>query len=537
MQEKDAKNENGRQNPHINNMGGVTTIFQKSVQESGQKSAEKVDEKPGKIWGRQSSSTTKKTPQVGNTVADESTPTGEAKPRGGVDLDGRTRLFDVNQSPKKDVDNIDNLYNSDFLDDIEKGKHQSRILLDLFAASVSPRVSPKGWHLKEFDKVIGVKGNFDPITKHIIEQRPNSKMVELMPKDFINFFFSQFNDLLHCNVNDFEVFHDGGGYNSGLRFKLGKTAGVIQFRYFDPEKADEDVDYSSGSAYDNYLRQKINIKFEGDGLQTLRTWGVLGEFLQRLWEIFEPSVTMFDDTIDMFNYDFKPRYFAELADDEPNPPKYIGPVLSTNGDRNKPTVYIGAQKGARTIMMYDKAQEIGDKKNLDEPKLFSALKNAGNVGNWFRLEQHFNTDQKEAQQVFNNLMKYVSAVPTSEANSELTKRLSMILKKFVPSKCRFLSKPRTKDHTNRIPNDKNWDIILETIPETLADFCFVRNELTIDEKIENFVNHGIGGTNFFKEVLLIKGRKVATEMMENALDHAESLNELDEEKRRQKEAS
>lgn len=376
---------------------------------------------------------------------------------------------------------------SSLLDGISQKRRMSRILLDLFAVSLNPRVSKKGYY---FDKKDGE-----------IKFRPRGQIDLLLIDDFMTYFFESFSDIVEFNPDYIEI-GGGEGFNAGRKYVIGETSGTMQFRYFDPELVSSDKEYASGSAVDNYFRQKINLKLSGDGLQVLREKGLLVKFLKRLYTFFECEVSMFDATCDLFNFDLSPFEFSDLY----RAGKYLGKsTVNVMGDVFNPTVYIGKYKGARTIMLYDKLQEAKDKNGSDEPDLIEALKT--NDGDWFRLEQHFSRDRKEASQAFNHLM--FDVVRSSETDSLLNVRfntnLANFLKAQVENKCRFLAEKRKEKNNERIRTNPRWQLILNAINDTKTDFAFQRPDLDLQTRKMNFIMRGIGGNNLFLDILKDEG--------------------------------
>lgn len=409
----------------------------------------------------------------------------------------------------KSTEKVQNSSQNRLLLDISKKQRKSRLLIDLFACSISPIISRNGWRkvsLKTVDE------DWNETSK--IERRPKGKLEYLLIDDFLAFFFEKTNEYFNCDIEKYEELGGGDGFNAGRKYQLGNTSSYIQFRFFDPKKATADK-YQSGSAVDNYFRQKINIKLTGDGLQTLREQKVLNDFFVRLYQVFEPTVTMFDLTLDMFNYVFLPKYFGDLYVEN----KYSGRSrVNSFGDMNNPTIYIGEYKSARTIMMYDKMTEAIDKNKSDEPDLLEALKK--NNGSWFRLEQHYARDNKEAEQVFDSLMDGIYDDPTKLSNVDglIQKRMAEMLRLNVENKCRFLSKVKPDININRVPNDKKWNLILKTISETKSDFAFVRPELTLEEKKYNFIHLNMGGKKLFNLVVEKEGESSLRKLFSDAVE-------------------
>lgn len=389
------------------------------------------------------------------------------------------------------------------LEGLKKIEKVSRILLDLFAVSINPKTVKNGWKI---EKSKTEKWDW----------KPRGKLDNLLPDDFFKHFIKTFSEIIELD-NEYHDIGGGEGYNAGRKYTIKDTNGTIQFRYFDPSQADPDTKYASGSPENNYFRQKINMKITGDGLQELRHRGVLVQFLKKLYEQYECEVTMFDIACDMFNYGLVPKEFADLYRDY----KYIGrSKVNVMGDVFNPTVYIGKYKGARTIMLYDKLQEAKDKSKSDEPELVEALEETN--GNWFRLEQHFSRDQKEASQAFNYLMLDVLDAKDEKLDDIFNRNLSMFLKQQVSAKCRFLSKRRTEKNTERIKTHKRWQMILDILGDTMSDFAFERPVLTLDERMMNFKYRSLGGKQLFVDIIAERGRLALVEFLADIAEYAEN---------------
>lgn len=384
------------------------------------------------------------------------------------------------------------------LERVKTLKPFTRILLDLFAVSLNPKIPEKGW------KIMAENNTLD--------WKPNGRLVTLMPDDLFEFFQNRFKDIIDFDDEPKDI-GGGDGFNAGRKYTMKDTSGAIQFRYFDPKNAKEDTTYVSGSPEENYVRQKVNLKITGDGLQVLRSRGLLAVFLKRLYQTFECDVTMFDIACDFFNYGIKPNDFHKLYLRK----KYIGKSkLNVMGEAFNPTVYIGKYKNPRTIMLYDKLQENKDKDGSDEPELVEALEESG--GDWLRLEQHFSRDRKEAKQAFDYLMIH------EDIENVFEERLSTFLRQQVEGKCRFLSSPRKKDQNQRIKTHRKWELILGGISETKSDFAFERPVLTLDERMDNFMYRSIGGSKLFSEIMEKRGYSAYTAFMSRVAQHHVTLN-------------
>lgn len=393
------------------------------------------------------------------------------------------------------------------LDDISTLKKFSRILLDLFAVSLNPKIPKNGWVVTNKKGKKMNEKTWEIEETEALDWKPSGELVVFMPDDFFKHFQKMFSDLIEFD-NDYKDIGGGDGFNTGRRYTIKDTSGAVQFRYFDPEKSDKD-NYASGSPEENYARQKINLKITGDGLQVLRSKGILVRFLKRLYQTFECDVTMFDIACDLFNYNLVPNDFHKLYLRK----KYTGQAkLNVMGEAFNPTVYIGSYKGSRTIMLYDKLQESKDKGKSDEPELVEALEEVG--GNWFRLEQHFSREQKEAKQAFDYLMM------GENIESIFEERLSNFLRQQVERKCRFLSSPRKEKNNERIKTHKKWELILGGISETKSDFAFNRPKLTLDERMDNFKYRSLGGGNLFMDIIEERGREVLNEFLMEVAEYS-----------------
>ena len=430
----------------------------------------------------------------------------------------------VGNNPTLDLDGANSIK---ALERIKTKEKVTRILLDLFAVSLNPKIPENGWAVtnKKVKKIN--EKTWEIEETNTLDWKPQGRLVTLMPADFFNHFGKTFADLVDLDDN-FKDIGGGEGFNAGRRYTIKDTEGAIQFRYFDPKQAKEGVTYASGSPEKNYVRQKINLKITGNGLQVLRSKGVLVTFLKRLYQTYECDVTMFDVACDFFNYGIKPNDFHRLYLEK----KYIGKsALNVMGEAFNPTVYIGAYKGARTIMLYDKLQETKDKSGSDEPELVEALDEVG--GDWLRLEQHFSRDQKEAKQAFDYLMM------GSDIENNFEDRLSKFLKQQVERKCRFLSSPRKAKHNERIKTHKKWESILSGISETKSDFAFERPARTLDERMANFKYRSLGGSKLFMDIIAERGRPALDEFLMEVADYNnKKLNEqLEEDAKRKNETA
>lgn len=377
---------------------------------------------------------------------------------------GATTKFD------KNIDkNIDKTLLNQHLTDLSKGVRQSRVLVDLLAVSITPKI-------------------FD------------SDDFQILPfEEFMTYFFDFFEGIIDVE-SDFKEFTPyGGGFNSGRRYDL-VEGGSFQVRFFNPDIADSEKFYYSGSAFDNYLRQKVSFQFTGDSLQTLRQKGVFFDFLSKLFKtgLFKTVVTMFDATVDLFNFGISSLHFWKLYLDE----KFVSrSTLSVEGDGNNPTLYIGKRKGPRTIMIYDKLAEYLDKGNFDEIEIYEALEKCD--GSWLRVEQHFSRDQKEADQLFKSLVDYASLSDNFE--DSFLSNLSDTLAGTLANKIRFLKEKKPDSHISRVATDDDWQTILDTVSSTKKDFAFERPLLTLSERKKNFLSKGWGGPNLFADILEQEG--------------------------------
>lgn len=409
------------------------------------------------------------------------------------------------------------------LEGIKNLKKMSRILLDLFAVSLNPKIPKNGWFVTNKKSKKMDEKTWEIEETDTLDWRPRGELVTFMPADFFDYFQKTFKDLIDLD-EEFKDIGGGDGFNAGRRYTIKDTSGAIQFRYFDPEKAKDDVTYVTGSPEENYVRQKIHLKITGDGLQVLRSRGLLVTFLKKLYQTFECNVTMFDIACDFFNYGIKPNDFHKLYLRK----KYVGhSKLNVMGEAFNPTVYIGKYKNARTIMLYDKLQENKDKGGSDEPELVEALEEAG--GDWLRLEQHFSRSQDEAKQAFDYLMI------DKDIENVFEERLSKFLRQQVEGKCRFLSSPKKEKNNERIKTHRKWEVILGGISETKSDFAFARPALTLDERMANFKHKSLGGINLFMDIIAERGRPALNRFLIEVAEYSnEKLNAQNEEEAKQK---
>lgn len=449
-------------------------------------------------------------------------------------------------------------YSDKALTAISNRRKISRVLLDLFAVSVSPLVSKKGWEARrDFDGHFIEDGNGLPkkwsvgaVVKNAskklrrkngtVEERPEyENMTLLLPDAFVAWFFDTFDFLGVARDKDGmpvgKPIGGGSGYTGGEVFELfgdGVAAdgadhklGRLQMLWCDPAEAGSADDYASRSVYAkdgaeaNYVRQKINVKLTGDGLQALRERGLLVAFLLKIWATFrDPEVTMFDGTCDLFNYGFLPKYFADLYEAG----KYTGrSKLHVFGDVLDPTVYIGAYKADRTLMLYDKLQEAKDKGGSDEPALLAALQAA--EGSWFRAEMHFARKEHHATQAFDFLVGSLWAEPELEdPDAVFWPRFAAFLKAQVAKKCRFLVMP-TDGHPERIGTNRRWQAVLDAIGDTATDFAFKRPELTLEERKANFLSHSLGGVRLFADILTYEGAEALADFLALCTQRAQEV--------------
>ena len=447
--------------------------------------------------------------------------------------------FSKNQVPKS--------LSEQWLDAISRGKQKNRLLIDWFSVSLSPIIAPCHWKLIEnhrgdtLDEYIKVPTDYsgDPEILGTYYKRGELKLMThyfnmkfMTPDEFFEWFFKEF-DFLDVARNEdgtlkFEDVGGGQGFNAGRAYEIfssdrGNGEDVknpkLIFRYFDPYKTEgkhiEGDNYKAKSAYTknkaeaNYVRQKINMTLSGNALQGLREHGVFMHFFRYLYKCFrDPVVTRFDGTLDLFNYGFKPKYFADLAEKN----KYLGRSrLNVAGNIHNPSVYIGAFKKSRTIMIYDKQAENKDKTEADEPALLDAV-NALDTNTWTRCEQVFTSHEDEANQVFNRLIGDTWLDETHEVRKddesgycEFIGGLGTILKTTFDKKCRFLKKPKKDKNNERIGTDKNWQLILDKLSEADSGFTFNRPKLTLDERYDNFIYRSLGGPKLFADIYDVKG--------------------------------
>lgn len=427
-------------------------------------------------------------------------------------------MVGVDDTPKPNEPN-----STKALEQVKTLKRFTRILLDLFAVSLNPKIPKNGWFVTNKKGKMMDEKTLEIEETNTLDWKPRGELVTFMPADFFNYFQKTFKDLIDLD-EDFKDIGGGDGFNAGRRYTIKDTTGAIQFRYFDPEKAKDDVTYVTGSPEENYVRQKIHLKITGDGLQVLRSKGLLVTFLKKLYQTFECNVTMFDIACDFFNYGIKPNDFHKLYLRK----HYTGrSKLNVMGEAFNPTVYIGQYKSARTIMLYDKLQENKDKGGSDEPELVEALEEVG--GDWLRLEQHFSRSQDEAKQAFDYLMI------DKDIENVFEERLSKFLRQQVEGKCRFLSSPRKKDQNQRIKTHRKWELILGGISETKSDFAFERPARTLDERMANFKYKSLGGSKLFMDIIAERGRPALNRFLMDVADYNnDKLNAQNEEEAKQK---
>ena len=411
---------------------------------------------------------------------------------------------------------------------ISAGLKTTRQLVDLFAVSVSPIISNFGWEIGKYsdsEHYQKVSINRDTEPDHLgwtytdkqgvrREATVRDNMTLLKPDDFVEWFFTAAFPYLAVDMTTREDIGGGEGYTGGQRYQLfsadGKDdkRGRIQFRYFDPDsdaaKARGKGGYVSKSAYTkngaeaNYIRQKINIKLTGDGLQELRSRNLLTRFLLDIYFWFrDPVVTMYDIATDFFNYGIMPKYFYDLAD--------AGKILTrssvnTFGCIENPTVYIGKYKQTRTVMLYDKRVEVKQPGKADEPDLIAAVDNRED-NTWVRVEVHVARKEHEAEQSWDYIIGTLwhdvrHGLPLATAQIKIEKRIGKLMYKLVSEKARFLAEPRKDKNNERIPTDSAWQEILDTIASGPADFAFIRPTLTLIERMAVLYSKR-GGRNLF----------------------------------------
>ena len=412
---------------------------------------------------------------------------------------------------------------------ISAGSRTTRQLIDLFAVSVSPIISNFGWEIGRYEdpehwQKVSINRDTEPVhlgwtytDKQGVRREATIRdnMTLLMPDEFIAWFFTAAFPYLAVDMTTREDIGGGEGYTGGQRYQLfsadGKDdkRGRIQFRYFDPESdaARGKGGYVSKSAYTksgaeaNYIRQKINIKLTGDGLQELRERNLLIRFLLDIYFRFrDPVVTMYDIATDFFNYGVMPKYFYDLAD--------AGKVLTRSsinayGPIDNPTVYIGKYKATRTVMIYDKRAEVKQPGKADEPDLLTAV-DAREGNTWVRVEVHMARKEHEAEQSWDYIIGTLwhdvrHGLPLATAQTIIEKRIGKLTYKLVSEKARFLTVPRKDDkHNDRIPTDSAWQGILDAIASGPADFAFQRPVLTLNERM-NALYYKRGGRNLMTD--------------------------------------
>ena len=431
------------------------------------------------------------------------------------------------KSQRKNTHEVNNIK---ALERLKAKKPEKRVLLDLCAVSVTPAKCNGNWRMidtgrsQETDAVGLMKlGRYD--------FRPNGRVEFLYIDEFFDFFVKEFDDLLDLSEGYEETGGGGGGYNDGRVYTLGETSARISFRYFNPEKSDlSDADYKTGSKIDNYYRQKINVKLTGDGLQYLRSKGNFIKFVLRLFTIFPCHTTMFDAALDLFNYNQVPKYYSDLY----NKGYYTGHAkLNVSGHSLNPTVYIGEMKSSRAIMLYDKLQESRDTDNSDEPELVEVLERTG--GNWFRLEQHFSNDRREAEQAFGYIIYKIKSEQSDDVLLDTEARfielLATMLKQNVEKKCRFLAKPRKDRNNERIATNKRWGEILNAIETVEMDFAFNRPELTLRERMKNYKYRFVGGRQLQIDIINELGKDGHMQFMMEVAQHYQKIADEENEKK------
>ena len=419
------------------------------------------------------------------------------------------------------------------LERLKAKKPEKRVLLDLCAVSVTPAKANNNWTMidtgrsQETDAVGLMKfGRYD--------FRPNGKVEFMYIDEFFDFFTKEFDDLLDLSEKYEETSGGGGGYNDGRVYTLGETSARISFRYFNPEKSDlSDADYKTGSKIENYYRQKINVKLTGDGLQYLRAKGNFMRYVLRLFTLFPCHATMYDAALDLFNYDQVPKYYSDLY----NEGCYTGRAkLNVSGHSLNPTVYIGERKGSRTIMLYDKLQESRDADNSDEPELVEILESTG--GNWFRLEQHYANDRREAEQAFGYIVYKIKSEQSDnwllDTEARFIELLATMLKQNVEKKCRFLAERKKKYNNERIETDKKWGEILNAIETVEMDFAFNRPKLTLRERMKNYKHRFVGGRQLQMDIINELGKDGHMQFMMEVAQHYQKIADEENEKNKKK---
>lgn len=318
---------------------------------------------------------------------------------------------------------------------------------------------------------------------------------------------------------------------------------VNEVKDSDKDVKKSDDDYKTDSAYaaefcknnpefanyrfriSNYIRQKVYIKLSGDAVQVLRERGLLFRFLVTLYQYFrDPQFTMLDMTVDLFNYGYRPIDYVNLYKKDQIITRSSIQVI---GDPKNPTLYVGKYKtGESTIIMYDKkletsAKASATKEKADEPELADAVEyNESNTH--LRVELHLSRKYARAT----NTMNYIMGLLWTQINYEkpdglfddtfffdglkakefeLSKifwsRFSAVMLSTVEKKVRFLEKPRKKRNNVRIKTHKIWQDVLDAIGSVPADFMNKRPEVTLDARIDHYIETGIGGKKLFYDII------------------------------------
>lgn len=442
-----------------------------------------------------------------------------------------------------------------YLDDIRNNFKKSRLLVDYLSVSITPEVSVSGWKFLDENEASRIVPNEIDTNPEFVEMKrkfgetktyKKYKNVELyLPERFLTYFFDTFSFLGVRKESGSYVYEETGaglGYNTGRRYRLFDYSddrvtqahlGYIGVFYFDPDAEDvlPDEAYASRSPYAgnnaeaNYVRQRVRFELSGNALQALRAHGVFMDFILGLYKFFgDISVSRFDATIDMFNYGFRPIYFANI---EKKGRMISRSKLNVMGANENPTIYIGEMHKSRTLMMYDKAAENKDKRESDEPELLEAVK-ANNKNVWLRCEQTFSGKEKQATQAWAFLVGRLwdMNLERSEASRIFYENLAQFMRLEFSEKCRFLKSKKAEGHgahNERIKTDKNWQAILDAICDTPANFTFMRPDLTLEEKMFNFVYRGLGGNNFLLEVRRALGASGLSRLLIDKQEHIEKM--------------